>query len=69
MTEKIMPPDNEQLKALIATVEQLRADKYADVPAAIVREMLLRHQDAAATETELLRALETIVNDAVKQED
>ena len=42
-----------QIKELLATVEQLRKTKYPDVPAAVVREMLVRHQDAAATETEL----------------
>lgn len=59
---------DDQLRALIETVEVIRAEKYADVPADLVKQVLLRHGDAAATETELVRDLEKLVDDAIKQE-
>lgn len=52
----------EQLKMLLDTVEQIRSEKFADVPKELVRLILLHYADAAASETDLMRSLEQLVD-------
>jgi len=53
----------EQLQMLLDTVEQIRSEKFADVPKELVRRILLHHADAAASETDLMRSLEQLVDE------
>ncbi len=62
MNEQQKAARDAQLHMLIETVEQIRAEKYPDVPANLVKQMLLRHGDAAASETDLVRDLEKEVD-------
>ena len=57
-----------QLRTLINTVEKIRAEKYAAVPANLVKQLLLRHGDLAASDGDLVRDLEKLVDDILKQE-
>jgi len=57
-----------QLRTLINTVEQIRAEKYAAVPADLIKLLLLRHGDPAASEGDLVRDLEKLVDDILRQE-
>lgn len=68
MSERQAAARDDQLRTLIETVERIRAEKYADVPASLVKQMLLRHGDAGAIEADLVRDLERLVDDAMKQE-
>jgi len=68
VSERQATARDDQLRTLLETVERIRAEKYADVPAGLVKQILLRHGDAAATEAELVRDLEKLVDDAMKQE-
>lgn len=52
-----------QLKALLETVEGIRSEEFPDVPAELVRRILVHHADPAASETELMRLLEQLVDD------
>lgn len=67
MNERQKEARDEQLRMLIETVEHIRSEKYDDVPADLVKQMLLRHGDAAATETDLVRDLEKLVDDIMKK--
>lgn len=68
MNEQQKAARDAQLHMLIETVEQIRAEKYPDVPANLVKQMLLRHGDAAASETDLARDLEKEVDSYLGQE-
>ncbi|WP_419629068.1 hypothetical protein [Thiolapillus sp.] len=68
MNEQQKAARDAQLHMLIETVEQIRAEKYPDVPANLVKQMLLRHGDAAASETDLVRDLEKEVDSYLGQE-
>ena len=52
----------EQLQVLFETVEGIRADSFPDVPAELVRHILRHHADPAASETDLMRSLEKLVD-------
>lgn len=68
MNEQQKAARDAQLHMLIETVEQIRAEKYPGVPANLVKQMLLRHGDAAASETDLVRDLEKEVDSYLGQE-
>lgn len=53
----------EQLQALLGTVEEIRASRFPEVPAELVRRILLHHADPAASETDLMRSLEQLVDE------
>ena len=40
----------EQIQALLDTVEDIRASRFPEVPAELVRRILLHHADPAASE-------------------
>ena len=55
----------DQIQTLLDTVERLRAAKYPELNATLVRDILLVHADAAATDNELLRAVEELAEQHV----
>ena len=57
------PDGADQLQVLFGTVESIRAEKYPGVPAELVRHILVHHTDSAASETDLMRSLERLVDD------
>lgn len=50
----------DQIQTLLDTVERMRAAKYPELNATLVRGILLLHADAAATDNELSRAVEEL---------
>lgn len=50
-----------QIDMLIETVEMIRAEKYPDLPENLVKSILLKHEDIAASETDLIRDMESLV--------
>lgn len=56
----------DQLQMLLDTVEQIRSEKFADVPKELVRHILLHYADASGSETDLLRSLEQLVDEHLK---
>jgi len=53
---------------LLNTVEQIRSEKFADVPKELVRRILLHHTDSAASETDMMRSLEQLVNEHLNEQ-
>jgi hypothetical protein len=51
----------DQLAALLATVERLRVDRYPGLNAGMVREVLLAHADPSAPDTDLSRVAEKLI--------
>ncbi len=51
----------EQFKALTETVEKIRRQRFADLDASVVDEILRIHADPAADEAEVGRAVEAAV--------
>ena len=47
---------------LLDTVEQIRSEKFADVPRELVQCILLHHAEATASDTDLMRSLEQLVD-------
>ncbi len=62
MNEQQKAARNEQLHTLIETVEQIRKQKYPELPANLVKKMLLRHGDTATSEMDQVRDLEQEVD-------
>jgi hypothetical protein len=61
MTSKIDPKNDEQSRALLETVEQLREQQFPHLSADLVRNVLRIHSSAAAGEVDLVRAVEEAV--------
>ena len=57
---------DDHLQVLIEVVEGIRAEKYADVPRQLILEVLLRHGDSAATDADLARDIERLVDTALQ---
>jgi|GraSoiStandDraft_57_1057295.scaffolds.fasta_scaffold1263912_1 hypothetical protein len=55
----------DQIQTLLDTVERLRTAKYPELNATLVRDILLLHADAAATDNELSRAVEELAEQHV----
>lgn len=51
----------DQLAALLATVERLRVERYPVLDADMVREVLLAHADPSAPEIDLSRVVEKLI--------
>ena len=56
------PRTAEQIQMLEATVEQIRQSRFPDVPAELVQRILAHHADAAASEAELTRQADQLVD-------
>ena len=54
--------ETEQFNTLLATVEAIRAKSFPEIPAPLVRQVLISHATAAGTETDLIRELERLVD-------
>lgn len=68
MNEQQKAARDAQLHTLIETVEKIRAEKYPELPADLIKQMLLRHGDAATSETDQVRDLEKEVDNHLGQE-
>ena len=68
MNEEQVAARDAQLHGLVEVVEGIRAEKYPEIPANLVRQMLLSHGDATATETDLVRGLEKLVDSILGEE-
>ena len=51
----------DQLAALLATVERLRAERYPGLDADMVREVLLAHADPAGADADPARGVEKLI--------
>lgn len=69
MNEQQKAARDAQLHTLIETVEIIRAEKYPELPADLIKQMLLRHGDATTAETALVRELEKEVDSHLGKED
>jgi len=61
-------PMNEQLKALVETVERLRLDQYPDLDGDLVRQLLEIHADIGAAEADYGRAVEQTIEQYLSDE-
>lgn len=63
-----MPNNDEQLHALLATVERLRGERFPHLDAALVRELLLLHADPSFGRADLARGVEQAVERHLAEE-
>jgi hypothetical protein len=68
MTSKIDPKNDEQSRALLETVEQLREQQFPHLSADLVCTVLRIHSSAAAGEVDLVRAVEEVVEQHLAKE-
>jgi hypothetical protein len=61
MTSADRPDSDDQFHSLLDTVERLRRDKFQQLDARLVRELLRLHSDGAAADGELARGVEQAV--------
>lgn len=61
MTSVAKPKSDDQFQSLLDTVERLRRDKFQQLDAGLVRELLRLHSDGAAADGELTRGVEQAV--------
>jgi hypothetical protein len=59
----------EQFQSLLDTVEQLRKTRYSQLDPAMVRELLGLHADGAATDGDLARGAEQVVERHLPSKD
>jgi hypothetical protein len=52
---------DEQFQSILDAVERLRREKYPHIDSSLVRDLLRQHSDSAATDTDLTRNNEQIV--------
>lgn len=52
---------DKQLASLLETVERLRSEKFPELPAALVSEILTLHSDPGASEGDVSRGVEQAV--------
>lgn len=69
MSDRSGTSRTEQLEVLLETVERIRQQKYPEIPSGLVRQVLLGHSDAAATDTDLVREFEKLAGEALRQEN
>ena len=68
MKSKIDPKNDEQSRALLETVEQLREQQFSHLSADLVRKVLRIHSSSAAGEVDLVRAVEEVVEQHLAKE-
>jgi hypothetical protein len=61
MNSTAKPKSDDQFQSLLDTVERLRQEKFQQLDAALVRELLRLHSDGAAADGELTRGVEQAV--------
>jgi hypothetical protein len=61
MNNSLIEKDQDQFQSLLDTVERLRRDKFQSLNAGLVREILRLHADGAASDGELIRGVEQVV--------
>ncbi len=65
MSSTTRPQSEDQFQSLLETVERLRANKFPNVDAVLVREILRLHADGGAADGELSRAIEQAVENTL----
>lgn len=61
MTSNSKSSGEDQLQALLETVERLRREKYSTLDASLVSELLRMHADSGAGDGEIARGVEQAV--------
>lgn len=61
MTNSAKPNSDAQFQSLLDTVERLRRDRFQQLDAGLVRELLRLHSDGSAADGELTRGVEQAV--------
>jgi hypothetical protein len=61
MTKAAKPKNEDQFQSLLDTVERLRRDKFQNLNAGLVQDLLRLHSDGAATDGDLTRGSEQAV--------
>ena len=62
MTDKQKSNDEDQLQSLLDTVERLRRERFSGLDSNLVAGILRLHADSGATEVDLGRGLEQLVD-------
>jgi hypothetical protein len=57
----------DQFQTLLDTLERLRRERYPQLDAALVRELLQLHADAATADAELARGVEQAIARSLKE--
>lgn len=61
MTSGVEPKSDDQFQSLLDTVERLRREKFQQLDAGLVRNLLRLHSDGSAADGELTRGVEQAV--------
>jgi len=67
MSELRAGMEDDQLRSLLETVERIRAERFPDLDAAMVEQLLRLHADSSAGDGELTRAVEQAVEDMLSR--
>jgi hypothetical protein len=68
MISAAKPKCDDQFQSLLDTVERLRRDKFQQLDAGLVREVLQLHSDGAASDGDLTRGVEKALESHLTKE-